>query len=107
MNSLWDCAIFNVLYHINSISLIYVRLEFLHAHVNGYGIVSRLQTLKILNIKFETDFSMHVKCMHILSLAGIFGAKGCCQEEILFFHNLPSRFNVIVKFKPWSSEDES
>ena len=44
---------------------------------------------------------------NILSLAGIFGAKGCCQEEILFFHNLPNHFNVIVKFKPWSNEDES
>ena len=50
-----------MLYHINSISLTNVRLEFLHVPVNGYGTVSRLQTRKILNIKFETDFLMHVK----------------------------------------------
>ena len=56
-----------MLYHINSISLINVRLEFQDAHVNGYGTVSRLQTLKILNIKFETDFSMHVKNLWVIT----------------------------------------
>ena len=50
-----------MLYRINSISLINISLEFLHVHVNEYDTVSQLQTLKILNIKFETDFSMHVK----------------------------------------------
>ena len=50
-----------MLCHINSIGLINIHLEFLHVHVNGYGTVSRLQAFKILNIKFETDFSMHVK----------------------------------------------